>query len=154
MRTIFSALLLIFALSFVSYADAEKVFDEKRIQQIRQEIARLEAQCVPGKGTSRKEVEKKFGVGRPTFPGKVPPKEGVPENSSQRSYTFASLGTLIVSYDKQWKVSSAGFVDPFSMKGRLAGTRIPIEDQRRDVEPRLEQMKQIVKECNRRFKKQ
>lgn len=153
MKQVLLALVLTLILSSVACANTKRVSEEERVQQMRQEIARLEAQCAPAKGTSRKEVEKKFGVGRPVFLGKVPPKEGVSEDSPQRSYKFASLGTLFVSYDEQWKVLRAAFGNPFSTKGRTAGRRVPIEEQRQEVEPRLEQMRRIVKECNKRFKK-
>jgi hypothetical protein len=142
---------LVFVLPNISRAETTPVSEPQRIQQMRQEIDRLEAQCVPARGTSRLEVEKQFGAGSPAFAGKVEPKEGVSENSSLRSYKFAALGTLFVSYDQQWNVRWAHYLDPFSIKGHPGNVPVPIEVQRREVEPRLTQIRQIHSEYQKRF---
>lgn len=166
MKLILSILTLTFVLSFAACADTKKVSEEERVQQMRREIDRLEKQYVPAEGTSRKEVEKKFGAGRPDFYGKVPPRAGLSEDSSIRSYEFASLGRLLVFYDKQWKVSWAMFNYPRknplghgggfgsgNANGNPNNQPQSIEEQRRELGPRLEQMKRIAKEYNGRFKK-
>ena len=140
---------LVFAFSLTSIASAE-VSAEKRVQQLQQEIERIEALCVPSKGKSRSEVEKKFGQGQPASNSKVTPKGGIPQDSRYRSYDFCPNGTLFICYDKEWKVLWAHFLDPFSTKGRFKPAS---SDERiKELEPRLEQMKQILKEYQRRFK--
>ena len=141
-------LALLFALPLTSIADT-KVSTEKRIQQIQQEIERIEAICVPPKGTSRNEVEKKFGLGRPATNSKIPPKGGIPEDSRYRSYVFCPDGILFVCYDKASNVWWAHFLDPYSTKGRYRPASP--EEQLKELEPRLEQMKRILKEYQRRF---
>lgn len=136
-------------LSLTSLADT-KPAAAQQVRQIQQEIARIEVLCVPAKRTTRKQVEQRFGLGQPSTNQKVLPKNGVTQNSPYRSYAFCPNGTLFVCYDKDWNLLWAGFLDPFSVKGRVPGP-IPPAVQLKELEPRLKQMKLILREYQRRF---
>lgn len=135
----------LFILSLPSLADTT----DANVPQIQQEIARIEVLCVPAKGTARKQVEQKFGLGQPCANQKVAPKNGIPQDSLYRSYAFCPNGTLYVCYDKDWNLSWAGFLDPYSVKGRFKPA--PPHERLKELEPRLKQMKLILKEYQRRF---
>jgi hypothetical protein len=122
-----------------------------RIQELRAEIARLEAGCVPTNGTVRADVETKFGAGTPATNTKDTPKEGIPADSPYRAYDFCSNGTLFVRYDKRWRVVHAHYIDPYSSKGRILPPTVTPEEELRELEPRLQQMQQIAGEYGKRF---
>jgi alpha-tubulin suppressor-like RCC1 family protein len=121
------------------------------VDKLKAEIARLEIGCVPTNGTSRASVETKFGAGRPTVNAKVPPRGGIPADSPYRAYDFCTNGTLFVCFDKGWHVVYAHYLDPYQSKGLPLGVVIKPEDEARELEQRLQQMKQIVAEYSMRF---
>ena len=120
-----------------------------RNQQLSDEIVRLESLCVPPNGTSRADLEMKFGAGRATFNGMAPPPGGIPADSPYRVYEFCTNGTLFVSYDKTWHVERAKYNDPYT-PGNVVSI-IPPEAETWSLEQRLQQMKQIAEEYKKRF---
>ena len=82
-----------------------------RNQQLSDEIGRLESLCVPTNGTSRADLEIKYGTGSATFNGMAPPQGGIPADSPYRVYEFCTNGTLFVVYDKTWHVERAEYKD-------------------------------------------
>lgn len=125
----------------------------ERVDKLKVEIARLEAGCVPTNGTSRADVETKFGPGSPAMNSKVPLPGGIPADSPYRSYDFCTNGTLFVCFDKSWHVVYAHYLDPYQTKGRVGsiGSIIKPEEEARELEQRLQQMKEIVAEYAKRF---
>ncbi|HLZ53090.1 MAG TPA: hypothetical protein VKS19_01295 [Verrucomicrobiae bacterium] len=121
----------------------------ERIQLLKDEIGRLEARCVPTAGTARADVEQKFGPGTPGPLSKVPAQ--APTNSLYRVYEFCTNGTLWVHYDKTWHVEWAYYEDPYQTKGLPAGVSIRPEEEIRELEQRLQQMKQIAVEYQKSF---
>jgi hypothetical protein len=123
----------------------------ERIQQLKSEIGRLEARCVPARGTTREEVERKFGLGRPTpiVISKFPAQAAT--NSPNRAYEFCTNGTLQVRYDETWRVSWAYYANPYGVNGLPLGATIPPEWELGGLEERLQQMKQIAADYEKRF---
>ena len=120
MKRILSVLVaLLLAWPLTSLAD-KNISTEDRIQQIYQELSRIDAICIPPKGTPRNEVEKKFGVGKPGVNHKSAPDGVIPEDSPFRLYEFCPNGTLFVNYGDAWNLAHAYFIDPHSVKGRLS----------------------------------
>jgi hypothetical protein len=112
----------------------------------------LERECVPAKGVSREEVEKRFGEGRPAVDSKTPVE--APANSPLRQYELCEDGVLWVRYDAGWKVEWAHVPDPYSSKGLpggIAARPLPLEMRYHEARRRLEQMTRIREECRRRF---
>ena len=122
-----------------------------RNQQLSEEIVRLESLCVPTNGTSRADLEIKFGTGRATYIGMVHPPDGIPADSPNREYDFCTNGTLIVRYDKTWHVEQAFYGDPYMpIPGNFASP-LPPEVETRLLEHTVQQMKQIAEEYKKRF---
>jgi hypothetical protein len=119
---------------------------EQRVAEIRSEIEAIESVCVPEKGTPREDVEKIFGSGNPLPPhvSKLPYKGEIPKDSPRRAYDLCPNGTLLVHYDRQWNVMFADYLDPYSVKGRPFGLKVPPDELLRELEPRLRQMRQIL----------
>lgn len=124
----------------------------ERVASIQKEILEIEVQCVPKKGTARQDVEKIFGAGEPLYPteSKTPHKGNIPADSPRRVYQLCDNGTLTVSYDTGWKVLHSSYFDPYSSKGRALGMTITNEELLLELEPRLNQMKRILKEYKKR----
>jgi hypothetical protein len=133
--------------TFAEATNSESITE--RIQQLSGEIGRLESRCVPTNGTSRADLEIKFGTGKAAFNGMVPPPGGIPADSPYRAYDFCTNGTLFVCYDKTWHVESARYIDPYAVNNRFSLPQP--EEVRRELEPRLQQMKQIAEVYNKRF---
>ena len=123
----------------------------EEMEKLRAEIALLEAHCTPTDGTARADVEMRFGVGQPSFNAKVTSRGGIPPDSSYRAYDFCTNATLFVAYDKDWHVVHANYDDPYQAKGLPAGSAMTPEDEKRELELRLQQMRQIAAEYERRF---
>ena len=121
----------------------------ERIQLLRSEINQLEARCTPAAGTTRSAVEKKFGPGKPSSSSKVPVQ--APINSLDRVYDFCTNGILWVRYDQNWHVEQAHYFDPYQTKGLPFGSTVEPEQECRELEQRLEQMKQIAAEYEKKF---
>lgn len=122
---------------------------EPSLAAMEAEIERLERECVPAKGVSRKEVEARFGAGEPAVVSKVHVE--APADSPYREYRFCEDGVLGVRFDEEWRVSSANFHDPYSLKGRPVGKATSAELREGELRPRLAQMKRIREEYRRRF---
>ena len=84
-----------------------------RNQPLKDEIVRLASLCVPTNGTSRADLEIKFGTGRAKYIGMAPPPIVIPADSRYREYDFCTNGTLFVYYDKTWHVEFAEYEDSF-----------------------------------------
>lgn len=141
-----------FMLAAVSSAQAQTVSTAERVRQMEQEIARIEAICEPARGTTRIEVEKKFGVGHPTVNTKTS-NHPIPEDSPYRIYEFCPDGTLQVSYDKDWKVRWAHFSGPYHDPIMAHNRQNPLSQHERLLvaEARLTQMQSILQEYQKRF---
>jgi hypothetical protein len=118
---------------------------------LKREIERIETLCTPDKGSTRQQVEERFGAGKPIRNSKGPATQPVPEESPIRAYPFGTNGTLVVYYNGDGKVRSAHYFDPYSLKGRAAGERVPPAEQVRELTPRLRQMERILAEYQSRF---
>ena len=97
----------------------------KQTAVIKDEISKIEAQCVPKKNTSKKEVELIFGDGQPLPPtvSKLQQNGLIPYNSPRRAYKLCEDGLLTVRYNSEWKVLHASYANPFSIKGRPFGMK-------------------------------
>lgn len=131
--------------------DTKKEITRAPILQMRQEIERLEKKCVPVSGTSRTEVERKFGTGQPFINAKTTKDYKAPKSSPYRAYNFCPNGILIIRYDTKWNVQWGGFIDPYATKGGVGGVAVPVAKQLAEVKPRLEQMRRIYMEYGKRF---
>jgi hypothetical protein len=124
----------------------------ERVVRLKAEIARLETGCVPTNGTSRADVESKFGAGKPASNSMVPPPGGIPADSPYRSYAFCTNGTLFVRFDKTWHLEWAFYINPFQVNNRTGNfSTVKPEEELGELEPRLLQMKQIAAEYEKRF---
>jgi beta-lactamase regulating signal transducer with metallopeptidase domain len=132
---------------------AEEANAKTEIEAIVARLKAIEAECVPGKGTSREEVEKRFGKGKPVVGGKISTKPATPD-SRHWGYEFCDNGTLLVRYDNETnsKVLWAYYLDPYSTKGRTAEPNP--QERLRELKPRLKQMETILVEYRQRFQKE
>ena len=121
----------------------------ERIAELKNEIGRLETRCVPTAGTTRVDVEQKFGPGTPGLLSKIPAE--APTNSLYRVYEFCTDGRLWVHYNKTWNVEWAHYEDPYQSKGLPAGVSIEPKQEVHELEQRLQQMTQIAREYKKRF---
>ncbi len=124
---------------------------ENVLKHIQAQIQKIEARCTPGKGLTRKDVEKIFGKGKPAANSKNPPKI-IPKHSPYRTYELCKNGTLFVFY-KNDVVVRANFINPYSTKGIPEGMDIPIDQKIREARKRLSQMEMILKVYLKKLKK-
>lgn len=147
-------ILILFHQSQALKANEEKInlSSAQKVEELKQKIKYIDSICVPKKGTNRDEIENIFGQGKvlPPRASKLPFKEEIPENSPRRSYQLFENCTLVVRYDSQWKVLFAHYTNPYSTKGR--DKEPSHEELLFELEPRLEQMKIILEEYNKKIK--
>lgn len=146
--------------SAVEEPDASDAITEEVLALVADEIAALERATEPAEGTSRDEVERRFGPGRAAQrPAKV--RLEVLPDSPYRAYELlpprVSDGppdaVLFVRYDGDWNVRRAHFLNPYSTKGRplVVGMQVPLAERHREATRRLAQMRRIREEVRRRF---
>lgn len=123
---------------------------ESEVEEIEAEVARLESEFEPAKGTARTEVEARYGAGRPSVVSKVP-VANPPKESRYRVHEFCADGTLAVQYDDDWRVSHAHWLDPYSTKGQPVGRSPEPRESTAGLRERLHQMRRIREEHRRRF---
>ncbi len=135
----------------------EETVTEDTVARMEAEIAALERASEPARGTSRSDIERRYGEGRPVVTSKVPVE--VPPDSRQRVYEFLPPhapgdrpdAVLSVRYDHEWRVRYAHFQNPYSIKSRIAGVPIPLVERHHEARKRLPQMRRIREELRRRF---
>jgi hypothetical protein len=121
--------------------------EEKELLALRARIDELEKWCAPARGTSRDALEIFFGKGKPSFAGKIPPKN-LSEDSPYRTYRLCKDGVLFVRYENN-KVQFAHYIDPYSIKGsplNIGQKKRPVAGRLIEARNRLSQMKVIFKE--------
>ena len=152
-----AALLALFPV-VVACGEVEKErIAEATLSALKAEIEALERASVPAAGTSRAEVESRFGRGRPVRASKVP--VDAPPSSPDRAYELASptgpnrrpVGTLRVRYDGNWNVRWSRYVHPYTMKRLLPGEVEPLDGRYREARQRLAQLRRIRQAIKQRF---
>jgi len=130
----------------------------ERVVRLQAEIDEIEAHCVPTRGTPRPDVEKRFGAGKPATDQKIPPSGGIPDDSPCRSYAFCDNGVLFVRYDERWQVAVAHCWHKDGNRHLIEGPTDKMvsseawqEQQLRYLELRLQQIKVLKQEYDKRF---
>ncbi len=141
MKKIIPIIILILLIGTSGFGQSQLTPEEK-ITLLRKKISDIESSCTPKEGTSKEEVERIFGEGKPA-PDTISklPTTTTPD-SSNLSYELYKGGVLLVRY-KDDKVYLAGYLDPYAAKGRPAGVEVPVEEQLQEVKHRLQQMEVI-----------
>jgi hypothetical protein len=116
------------------------IFGRSFVDNLKNEITRIEAAFTPKKGTSVDKVTKVFGKGRPTEP-EIIKRRSVPKDSKHWLYNLKTGGMLYVCYDQNWKVVWAYYIDPFEKKKNEK--KVSLEEEYRFLNRRLNHLKSV-----------
>ncbi len=114
---------------------------EEGVAQIEEQIRKEEGAFLPLSGTSRAEVERRYGTGRPTVASKIPAP--VPPDSRLVAYEVGAVGLFLVQYDRSGKVAFAHVTDPTSTKGTPVGRVEPLEQRHREATLHLDHVRRV-----------
>ena len=114
---------------------------EEGVAQIEERIRKEEGAFLPLSGTSRAEVERRYGTGRPTVASKIPAP--VPPDSRLVAYEVGTVGLFLVQYDRSGDVLFAHVTDPTSSKGLRIGGSLPLVQRHREATLHLEHVRRV-----------
>lgn len=114
---------------------------EEGVTEIEEQIRKEESAFLPLPGTSRAEVERRHGAGRPTVASKGPAP--APPDSRLVVYEVGIVGVFLVQYDRSGSVSFAHVTDSTSSKGLLIGSALPLDQRHREATLHLEHVRRV-----------
>jgi len=114
---------------------------EQGVAWIEEQIHQEESAFLPLPGTSRTQVERRYGTGRPTVASKV--SVPAPTNSRLVAYEVGKIGSLLVQYDRSGNVAFAHVADPTSTKGNPIGVAVALEQRHREASLQLERVRRV-----------
>jgi len=114
---------------------------EEGVAQIEEEIRMEESAFLPLTGSSRAEVERRYGTGRPTVASKG--AAPVPPDSRLVAYEVGTAGLFLVQYEGSGKVAFSHVTDPTSTKGTPVGRVEPLQQRHRAATLHLDRVRRV-----------